>query len=52
MLDPLKAKKKVCVEGCVRLIDVLPDVPPVVQLDLCLEVHLEVLSHPKPSYPT
>ena len=31
-----------------RLIKVLPDVPPVVPLDLCLGVHLEVLtsSHP------
>ena len=27
-----------------RLIEVIPDVPPVVPLDLCLGVHLEVLT--------
>ena len=32
-----------------RLIEVLPDVPPVVQLDLCLGVHLEVLTSSDPT---
>ena len=32
-----------------RLIEVLPDVPPVVPLDLCLGVHLEVLTSSDPT---
>ena len=32
-----------------RLIEVLPDVPPVVPLDLCLGAHLEVLTSSDPT---
>ena len=33
-----------------RLIEVLPDVPSVVPLDLCLDVHLEVLTSSDPTW--